>query len=105
VATQPVCLQAKPENLVDTFILLMPATAKTANDLARVCELKVRLRLICYWLQSMCAFLDGPEVQACCRHNSDAHTHLIATNTSARGMWCCCCVARCWYMHSASKLM
>jgi hypothetical protein len=33
--------QAKPENLVDTFILLMPATAKTANDLARVCELKV----------------------------------------------------------------
>eukprot|EP00775_Hariotina_reticulata_P007996 gene7996-8194_t len=33
-------LQAKPENLVDTFILLMPASAKTPNDLARVCELK-----------------------------------------------------------------
>jgi hypothetical protein len=40
----PDCCQAKPENLVDTFILLMPATAKTANDLARVCELKVRWR-------------------------------------------------------------
>jgi len=36
-----ICLQAKPENLVDTFILLMPASAKTPNDLARVCELKV----------------------------------------------------------------
>lgn len=35
------CSQAKPENLVDTFILLMPASAKTPNDLARVCELKV----------------------------------------------------------------
>eukprot|EP00878_Enallax_costatus_P033636 GHUV01037174.1.p1 GENE.GHUV01037174.1~~GHUV01037174.1.p1 ORF type:complete len:827 (+),score=323.16 GHUV01037174.1:597-3077(+) len=33
-------LQAKPENLVDTFILLMPANAKTVTDLARICELK-----------------------------------------------------------------
>lgn len=35
------CLQAKPENLVDTFILLMPPASKTQQDLARVCELKV----------------------------------------------------------------
>ena len=34
-------LQAKPENLVDTFILLMPTGAKTAQDLARICELQV----------------------------------------------------------------
>lgn len=26
---------------MDTFILLMPGNSKTANDLARVCELKV----------------------------------------------------------------
>lgn len=37
-------LQAKPENLVDTFILLMPANAKTVTDLARICELKVRVQ-------------------------------------------------------------
>lgn len=34
--------QAKAENLVDTFILLMPSASKTQQDLARVCELKVR---------------------------------------------------------------
>eukprot|EP00879_Flechtneria_rotunda_P008030 GHRR01008412.1.p1 GENE.GHRR01008412.1~~GHRR01008412.1.p1 ORF type:complete len:961 (+),score=374.37 GHRR01008412.1:225-3107(+) len=33
-------MQAKPENLVDTFILLMPANAKTPTELARICELK-----------------------------------------------------------------
>lgn len=33
--------QAKPENLVDTFILLMPSASKTQHDLARICELKV----------------------------------------------------------------
>jgi hypothetical protein len=38
------CLQAKPENLVDTFILLMPPASKTQQDLARVCELKVGWR-------------------------------------------------------------
>jgi hypothetical protein len=37
-------LQAKPENLVDTFILLMPTGAKTAQDLARICELQVSLQ-------------------------------------------------------------
>lgn len=33
-------LQAKPENLVDTFILLMPSASKTQQDLSRICELK-----------------------------------------------------------------
>lgn len=33
-------LQAKPENLVDTFVLLMPANYKTPADFVRVCELK-----------------------------------------------------------------
>lgn len=33
--------QAKPENLLDTFILLMPPSQKSAADFARVCDLKV----------------------------------------------------------------
>ncbi len=34
-------LQSKPEQLVDTYLLLMPASAQSLNDFARLCELKV----------------------------------------------------------------
>lgn len=37
---RPSSPQAKPENLVDTFILLMPEAAKSGADLARICELQ-----------------------------------------------------------------
>ena len=38
----PQVLQSKPENLVDTFLLLMPAHAQGAQDFVHVCEMKVR---------------------------------------------------------------
>jgi len=34
-------LQAKPENLVDTYLLLVPASARSAQDFMRLCDLKV----------------------------------------------------------------
>lgn len=43
-------LQAKPENLVDTFILLMPASAKTTTDFVKVCELKVCMQAVLRFL-------------------------------------------------------
>ncbi len=43
-------LQAKPENLVDTFILLMPPSQRGAADLGRVCELKVGWGRGRWWL-------------------------------------------------------
>ncbi len=34
-------LQSKPENLVDTFLLLMPVSAQNIAEFAKVCEMKV----------------------------------------------------------------
>ena len=36
-------LQSKPENLVDTFLLLMPSHAQGVQEFVHVCEMKVRL--------------------------------------------------------------
>jgi hypothetical protein len=35
-------LQSRPENLVQTFLLLMPAQQQTLQELVRICEMKVR---------------------------------------------------------------
>jgi hypothetical protein len=34
-------LQSKPEHLVDTFMLLMPASSQNMNEFVRVCDMKV----------------------------------------------------------------
>ena len=34
-------LQSKPENLVETFMLLMPAQSQTAQQFHHLCEMKV----------------------------------------------------------------
>jgi hypothetical protein len=61
--------QAKPENLVDTFILLMPAASKTPHELGRVCELKV---CACVWGASLArCSLDVP--------SGETHSRLALT--------------------------
>lgn len=98
-SSPPPCLQAKPENLVDTFILLMPATAKTANDLARVCELKVGQCRVAGGCKACCVHV-WRACSACRVHKTQAQQDArvsirsgLQFDTSARHMWWRCCCA------------
>lgn len=63
------CPQAKPENIVDTFILLMPVASKTQQDLARICELKVRML---HWLAAQTGWsLSVKLLRAVSAHSAD----------------------------------